>query len=370
MRGVRFPLPAPYMTYLFFVQGEGRGHLTQALTLKAKLEGRGHQILAVIAGPDPNLSLPAFFEEQFAGKLIRISSPQFVVDKLGRGINMPASIIRTVKMMRHYRSSLRLIKKVIKEKNPDALVNFYEPLAGIYCRLHRDHRPLFCIGHQYFIGHPAFEFPSSRTGDQTGISFYNRLTAPRHSFKIALSFTSEKDLEQKRLFVCPPLIRKLIKDQVPADNGFILAYLLNTGYSQDIIAWSEKNPDVKIEAFWNKPGSGTTELSASLVFHELQGEKFINRLANCSAYISTAGFDSIAEAAYLQKDILMIPTKNHFEQKCNAQDAKRAGIARSADHFDLSLLTDKEKTRSDSALRAFKEWVDKYDDKILEILEK
>ena len=358
------------MTYIFFVQGEGRGHLTQALTLKAKLEERGHTIAAVIAGPDPDHGLPAFFEEQFAGKLIRISSPAFVIDKNGQGINMLASIIQTIRKLRHYHASLKLIRQIIKEKNPDALVNFYEPLAGIYARLYRDQRPLFCIGHQYFIGHPAFQYPSSRTGDKTGISFYNRLTAPRRSFKIALSFSQEKDIEKQRLFVCPPLIRQLIKDQAPSKGGFILAYLLNVGYSQEIIAWSAKNPGVKIHAFWNKPESGATELSADLTFHELHGEKFIGHLVNCDAYVSTAGFDSIAEAAYLQKDVLMIPTKHHFEQKCNAQDAKRTGIAISSDRFDLSLLIEKEKTHSDAALSAFKEWVDDYDDKIIGILER
>ncbi len=263
-----------------------------------------------------------------------------------------------------------MIKRIIKEKNPDALINFYEPLAAIYHRLHRDRRPLFCIGHQYFIGHPAFQYPSSHTGDRTGISFYNRLTAPRRSFKIALSFSREKDLESQNLFVCPPLIRQLIKDQTPSKGGFILAYLLNVGYSQDIISWSAKNPGVKIQAFWNKPGSGATELSADLTFHELHGEKFIDCLASCDAYVSTAGFDSIAEAAYLQKDILMIPTKNHFEQKCNAQDAARVGIAISSDRFDLSLLIEKQKTHSEAALRAFKEWADDYDDRIMEILER
>ncbi len=357
------------MTYLFFVQGEGRGHLTQALTLKAKLEERGHEILAVVAGPDPDYGLPAFFEEQFKDKLVRISSPRFVVDSKNQGINLRASIINTIKQLHHYRQSIRRIKKIIAEKNPDALINFYEPLAGIYCRYYGNKRPLFCISHQYFTEHPAFKFPNGKTGDSFGLKFYNWLTAPRHGLKIALSFTEEPDFRGLNMVVCPPLIRQSLKIQTPTSGDFIMVYLLNAGYSQEIMAWSQKNPKIKIEAFWNKPDSETTVLSDNLIFHHLHGEKFVNCLANCYAYVSTAGFDSIAEAAYLQKDILMVPTKNHFEQRCNAHDACRAGIAMMSENFDLSLLADKEKTRSDSALKAFKEWVDNNNDKILKILE-
>jgi len=358
------------MTYIFFVQGEGRGHLTQALALKTKLEERGHEILAVIAGPDPNHPLPAFFEEQFKNRLIRIASPKFIVDKNGQGINMPASVIQTIIGFRRYRQSLKQIRKIVLEKNPDALINFYEPLAGLYCRLYRDKRPLFCIGHQYFVDHPAFIFPAGRWNDRYELKFYNWLTAPRRSLKITLSFTAENDYNRRRLIVCPPLIRENLKKQKPTRKNFILVYLLNPGYSREVIIWSQNNRNTKIEAFWNKPDSETTVVSPNLIFHNLHGEKFIDRLVNCAAYVSTAGFESIAEAAYLQKDILVIPTKHHFEQRCNAADAQRAGIASVSENFDLSLITGGEKiSHSDKAHHAFKKWVDRSGDKIIRILE-
>jgi len=359
------------MTYLFFVQGEGRGHLTQALTMKARLESRGHKIAAVIAGPSPDYKLPAFFEDQFKDKLIRTHSPNFVVDKKGEGINMPASVIKTIKEFRLYGASIKEIRKIVSEKNPDIIINFYDPLAGIYYRLYNGRVPLFCVGHQYFIQHPAFRFPRGRLGDRVGLKFYNWLTAPRQGKKIALSFTEANDLKTKRLHVCPPLIRQNLKDQTPNDEDFVLVYMLNSGYSRQIINWSEKNPHIKIEAFWNRPHTETTVLNDNLLFHNLHGDKFINRLANCSAYISTAGFESIAEAAYLQKKIMVVPTKRHFEQRCNAKDAERAGIAIRSKRFDLSPMISgpKTKTQSNPALRAFKDWVDQYNDKIINIIE-
>lgn len=60
-----------------------------------------------------------------------------------------------------------------------------------------------------------------------------------------------------------------------------------------------------------------------LSFHQIDDVKFLNRMAGCRAYASTAGFESICEAMYLGKPVLMVPA--HIEQDCNAYDAYRSG---------------------------------------------
>ena len=343
--------------------------MTQALTLKKRLESRGHRIAAIIVGIRTGQKLPAFFQEQIDVPLFAFISPHFSLDKEGRGIKVLPSVWKSLTQTPKYLASLRQINRIVKEYAPDRLVSFYEPLGANYYRLFRDKRPLFCLGHQYFIDHPVCPLPPGQKFLLLGFKLYNAFNAPRHSRKIALSFTNEAD--QKNLSVCPPLIRPEIKKQIPSAGGFLLVYMLNSGYGQDIIAWSAKNPGYKIEAFWNKPEQEKTVISPDLVFHHLSGEKFIDRLVHCSACAGTAGFEYVAETAYLQKDIMVVPTQGHFEQKCNALDAKRAGLVIAADNFDLSLIAQaQKKTHSFAALAAFKEWVDKYDDKIIGILEK
>lgn len=61
-------------------------------------------------------------------------------------------------------------------------------------------------------------------------------------------------------------------------------------------------------------------------------------MAGCRAYASTAGFESICEAMYLGKPLMMVPS--HIEQKCNAYDATRESAAIESDKFDLSVLLD------------------------------
>ena len=59
-------------------------------------------------------------------------------------------------------------------------------------------------------------------------------------------------------------------------------------------------------------------------------------MAGCRAYATTAGFESICEAMYLGKPVLMVPA--HIEQDCNAHDAMRAGAGIISDSFDLKPL--------------------------------
>jgi uncharacterized protein (TIGR00661 family) len=358
------------MKYLFFVQTDGRGHMTQAITLKEKLEKNGHTIVGVVVGSDKNKKLPAFFTEQFACPFFDLESPKFLSTKDGKGVRIIASFFYTIYRLRPYLASIWQVKKIVSSLQPDVIINFYEPLAGNYYRLFKDRRPMFCLGHQFFINHPALKNPEINFINKLFFRFYNYLTAGHRAVKIALSFSKEADLPKKNLFVCPPLIRGAIKNSAASNDNFILVYILTSGFSQEIITWSNDHPNYQVEAFWDRHEQEETRLGENLVFHYLNGEKFINRLSTCSAYVATAGFDSIAEAAYLQKSILMIPTKNHFEQKSNAADAKRAGIAVSAKNFDLSLIADQQqKTHSSGALQTFKEWVDGYDDKIINILE-
>jgi uncharacterized protein (TIGR00661 family) len=194
---------------------------------------------------------------------------------------------------------------------------------------------------------------------------YNIFTSTNKTTKIALSFTNEKDEKDNNLYVCPPLIKKEIKNVEILDNNFILSYILNSGYSLDLISQAKKYPNINIETFSKKIINFQTP--SNITFHPISNELFIEKLRTCSYYISTAGFDSISEALYLQKQVRLIPTKGHIEQKYNAIDAQRAGLAFKSKDFDLGFFF-KEKTDKNN-LSVFKNWVDLYDNKIIEIIE-
>lgn len=60
----------------------------------------------------------------------------------------------------------------------------------------------------------------------------------------------------------------------------------------------------------------------------------------------------------------MVPTANHYEQLCNATDAKRAGLAQSDSFFNIDLALQNKNTDGE-AQRNFKNWVDTNSDKII-----
>lgn len=49
------------MKYIFIVQGEGRGHLTQCMALEEILRKNGHEVVEVLVGKSKSRQLPAFF---------------------------------------------------------------------------------------------------------------------------------------------------------------------------------------------------------------------------------------------------------------------------------------------------------------------
>ena len=59
-------------------------------------------------------------------------------------------------------------------------------------------------------------------------------------------------------------------------------------------------------------------------------------MAGSKAYATTSGFESICEALYFHKPILMIPV--HLEQEFNAYDASLSGAGITTKKFNLSKL--------------------------------
>ena len=59
------------MRYVFIVQGEGRGHLTQAISMERLLRENGHEVAAVLVGKSPARRLPARADNPGSGRDVR-----------------------------------------------------------------------------------------------------------------------------------------------------------------------------------------------------------------------------------------------------------------------------------------------------------
>ncbi|MHB1279099.1 MAG: glycosyltransferase family protein [Bacteroidia bacterium] len=323
--------------YLFVVQGEGRGHMTQAISMRDLLTSSGHELCSVLVGSSSNREIPGFFYDKIAAPVIPFASPNFVVDGRNKSIKIVPSVLKNMGRLGTFRKSIRLIHQQVVQHRPDVIINFYDPLVGLYYLFHRPRIPMLCVGHQYLMTHPAFPYPKGHTADRISLKLYTNLTAIGATKRLALSFYELPS--HKRVSVIPPLLRKEVYSASVSEGDYFLVYLVNSGYSEEIIRWNEKNPRQQLHCFWDKKDAPEEfRQSATLTFHRLDDQKFIKLMAGCKAFISTAGFESICEAMYFGKPVFMVPVGGHFEQLCNAIDAEIAGAGIYDTHFSIDKL--------------------------------
>lgn len=325
--------------FLFVVQGEGRGHLTQAIAMQAILQEAQHEVVAVLVGKS-HRKIPAFFEEQITAPIHYFESPNFVKDKNNRKILIAKTILYNTGKLKTFLGSLSELKKWYRAYQPDVIINFYDFLAGFYNIFYRNAIPMVVVGHQYFLEHPKFEFPKGHRIDKFLLKQNTRITCWGAKIKLALSFAPYLQ-NHKNILIVPPLLRKEVLRLVPEKQDFILCYVNNDGYGDDIIAWHKQNPYIKLECFWDRKGAPEVEhYHENLIFHQISDTKFLEKMRTCKAFVTTAGFESVCEAMYLGKPVMMIPVEGQFEQSCNALDAQKAGAGIMSTDFNISKLLD------------------------------
>lgn len=325
------------MKILFIIQGEGRGHLTQALALRQKLVEEGHRVVGVLVGKSPGRQLPAFFKEKIGMPVYTFESPNFLPTAKNKQMKLGLSLVYNLLRLPKYVASIAYIRRLIRETEADVVVNFYELITGLTYLFCRPKTPLICIAHQYLFLHPDFVFPEGKSLSIASLKFFTRLTAIGAVKKLALSFRRMREVPVRKIVVVPPLLRKEVLE-IPSHAGdYLHGYLLNSGFAEEVLCWHATHQDIPLHFFWDKKGAGEeTKIDSGLTFHALNDTLFLKYMAGSKAYATTAGFESVCEAMYLRKPVLMIPT--HIEQVCNAFDAVRSGAGKMSDEFNLDIL--------------------------------
>ena len=322
---------------------------------------------AVLVGSNRTRSLPAFFERGFSVPVHRIASPGFCLKK-GRAISMARSAVGALRQLRGFRRSLEILRETIHAVQPDLIVNFLEPLMGFYNLLRPHSTPVLVVGHQFMIEHPGFVKIREFAAQRFWMRRYVRLAGAR-SARLALSFYPAEDLPGRNLYVSPPILRRQLFELRPdSAGGYLLVYLLNHGYEPEIVRWHGEHPEVPIHCFYDKPGAPEEERrDATLTFHRIHGDKFLRLMASSRGVACTAGFESVSEAVYLGKPLLMVPVENHLEQYLNGCDAEQAGIAVRDTAFRLSRLLEPVNA---AAVSRFRLWVDEAETRVMRAVER
>jgi uncharacterized protein (TIGR00661 family) len=348
------------MKFLFIVQGEGRGHMTQAIAFSRILESNGHRLVAVILGKSKRRAVPEFFEREIKAPIHLVESPNFETDGNQKKVSIRKTILKNSLKGKTFYQSLTSIHQIVKAENPDVILNFYDLLGGLYNFIFRPKALFWVIGHQYLIGHPSFKFAPNRPLDKFLFQFNTALTSLGADERLALSFLPQIRYANQKARVVPPLLRPEVKLLEPKTGDFYLAYMVNPGYAEEVILFAKANPQLKVKAYWDKKEAAETEHPLpNLSFHRVHDRKFLQDMADCKGLVCTAGFESVCEAKYLGKPVMMIPVAGQYEQACNALDAEASGVGIASADFDFAKL-ERLQTNRIANSDHYRRWVDSW----------
>jgi uncharacterized protein (TIGR00661 family) len=345
---------------IFAVQGEGRGHLTQALAMYRLLRSRGWTVSCIVVGAGAR-RLPAFFTDQVETPVATLYSP-FFVSRDSRSVDMLRTLTANLFRLGSLFRSIRRFRRLVMRHRPDLILNFYEPLVPMAMAFTPFKGRLVSISHQNIYLHSGFSFPKEIGSKRHALTLYTRFVSLFSDLVLALSMYDLPGRREGDPVTMPPLLRGELFEKSPVTGDFYLVYLVNSGYMEDIRVWHHLHPGIRLHCFTDSeevrsaPG-GVLRIDDELSFHRLDGARFLDMMARCRGIVTTAGFETVCEAVFLGKPVVMVPVTGHLEQYCNAVDAARAGLAHRSAVFDLTLLRDLRMRLPKGNGDAFREWV-------------
>lgn len=335
--------------------------MSQSMALAEYLEEAGNRVETVFAGCSHPESLPGYFRDCFRDRVQCFRSPHLLRSPNRKGILVGRTILFNLVRGFAYLKEVNRIRKMINEIRPDIVFNFYDPVGALALRKLDPAIRRIGIGHQFFIHLDGYRCKGGQTFHRWLLGFLSGLIMKNCDRILALSFRESEGHEQVEVF--PPLIRKKFREIRHTPGDRYLVYFQNEGYIYDLIILARENPNFVADIFTGvSPG---IELPTGLHLHSPDEKQFTEKMATCRGLITTSGFDTVAEAAYLGIPLVVVPAQNHFEQLCNAADTERSGFG----HAVMKLTPGTERKMETYDNKRYRQWVDSAAERILHMIQ-
>jgi len=123
--------------------------------------------------------------------------------------------------------------------------------------------------------------------------------------------------------VYQPIIKDEIIEATPINDGHITVYLPQ--YSIEFLEpYLLEKSNFHFEVFTKEVQQITCR--KNICYFPISDAAFSHSMIRCYGIITAGGFETPAEAMYLNKKVMSIPILKHFEQECNAEAMKKMGI--------------------------------------------
>jgi uncharacterized protein (TIGR00661 family) len=335
--------------------------MSQALALREYLLDAGHTVDAVFLGTGSPEAVPDYFREVFSNTLRVFRSPWLLRTPNKKGIYVGRTLLFNLFHAAGFIKEIASIRKEINALEPDVIFNFYELLGALAMRKSAPGIRRIGIGHHFYLHLNRSQFGLGPLWHRSLLGMHSRMVMKSCDSVLALSFRIEQGNDS--IQVIPPLVRKEFREIKYVPGKRYLVYLLQEGFFYDLVRLAGKAPDFKADVFMSlKPDM---KIPDGIRIHPFDAKKFSTLMASCKGLITTAGFDSVAEAACHGIPLAVIPSHNHFEQRCNGADITAKGIGIAVSHIDAGIL---EQMHAFDSLD-YRLWVEQAGERVLKIME-
>jgi uncharacterized protein (TIGR00661 family) len=286
------------MKILYAFQGTGNGHIARAQEIVPILK-KHVSVDTLISGHQSQLK--ADFDVNFHYKGISL-----LYNKTG-GLSYRKTFTDN-----NFLEAAKTIKE-IDLSGYDLIINDYEPITGWASKLKK--YPMIELSHQASMLFK--ETPKPAKKDFLGelvLKYY----VPSER-RIGFHFENYHPQIKK------PVIRRKIRNLNPDKKGFYLVYLPSFSDENIINVLKQIPVEWKIFSKYSKIQfkDGNVEV---FPIDEIQYLKYFE---NCDGILCNAGFETPAEALFMDKKLFVIPIHNQYEQECNACALDKMGIPNS-----------------------------------------
>lgn len=283
------------MKLLYALQGTGNGHITRAQEIV------------------PILKKYALVDVLISGHQSQIR-PQMEVDYSFSGVSLLYNSFGGLSYSRtffknNYCKALHLIRNFDIDKY-DLIINDFEPITAWASKLKK--HPIIGLGHQAALTFDGVPKPHVKNWFGEKILKHYAPCEERIGFHFEAFHPN----------VTTPVIRKAIRRLELKERSFYMVYL--PSYSDDNIFEILSQLDVEWKVFSKTLTHSMRRKNVS--FYPIDQNVFLRFFSECKGMLCNAGFETPAEALYLNKKLFVIPIKNQFEQAYNAFSLNTIGV--------------------------------------------
>lgn len=284
------------MKIFYAVQATGNGHIARAKELVPYLQRFG-QVDIFLSGSNSNLKVD--LPVKFQGNGVSL----FYGNKGGLDYWKMAQELSLFDIIKEARA--------LPVDQYDLVLNDFESITSLACKIKQV--PSIGFGHQASFRSKQTPRPTKK--DWMGEFILNNYASATQY--IGLHF------EQYDNFIYSPIIKEQVLAANPTNQGHISVYLSH--YSDEVVAsYLNQLPNQLFHLFSKKVK--TINQQGNIIYMPIDNDLFTQSMIYAAGVITGAGFETPAEALYLNKKLLCIPIRGQYEQLCNAEALKNFGV--------------------------------------------